>query len=297
MQEETKEAIQSQPVEHHARINWSTLRYIATSPKLLRWRVEHPQPDTDTLRLGRAIHCAILEPDEFEKRWTTVGRCAGTKKGGDVCGSTGSLYHEGSWYCRVRGHAPHGAGDPPDGMEVIAPESRELALVCAEAVRSHKKASGLFEGGYAEQSIEWTHEETGLACRGRLDYIRAKDIVDLKSTRYGTLREIQMDFARHLYYAQVAWYHDGAIAAGRLPKDAELPYIVAVSTTEPYDVVPYRLSRIAYEAGQIAYRDLLLKYAECQAAEWWPGIAPDMQTLEVPPWSLGMNGSEVEYDW
>ena len=274
------------------RLNWSTLRYLTTSAKLLRWRVEHPQPDTDALKLGRAIHCLLLEPEAVAARWTTQGQCAAETKGGGRCASTGSLYHSGEWYCRVRGHAPEGAGPAPEGVEVITAEGMELARICAEAVRAHGPAAALLSKGAAEQEIEWVHAETGIACRGRIDLLRPDGLVDLKSTRRGTLAEIRMDAARMHYYAQLAWYTDGCIAAGRLPADAPLPHLVAVSTVEPYDVAAMQLSRVAYEAGQILYRDLLLRYARCQAADMWPGIAPDIETLDLPPWAGGMNGSE-----
>ena len=274
------------------RLNWSTLKYIATSPRLLHWRVDHPRPETPALRIGRAIHCLILEAGEFEKRWICAGPCEAVKKKGDVCGSGGSLYLEGSWYCRIKSHAPEGAGDPPEGIEVVTPEELDLVKVCAESLRGHKVASEILSNGDAEQEMEWEDPETGIACRGRVDYLKANAIVDLKSTRQETVRAFTMDVARNLYHGQLAWYHDGAIKAGRLPADAELPYIIAVSTAEPYDVAPFQLSKYTYQAGQILYRDLLLKYKQCQASEWYPGIAPDLLELEVPPWAEGMQGSE-----
>lgn len=280
------------------RLNWSTLRYIATSPKLLKWRVEHPQPDSDALKLGRAIHCAVLEPDAFLSRWIQATTCQASTKAGGACRSEGSLYSEGEWFCRVRGHAPEGATDGPgEGIEVIDTAGYELARVCAENVRTHSPASKLLSGGHAEQELEWVDEETGLECRGRVDYLRPNDLVDLKSTRRETVREFTRDVAGSLYYAQVAWYRDGAIACGRLPKDAGMPYIVSVSTEAPYDVAAYQLSEASLEAGRILVRDLLIQYNRCLTANLWPGIAPDLMTLDLPNWVRGMNGSEEDGGW
>jgi exodeoxyribonuclease VIII len=281
-----------------SRLNWSTLRYIATSPKLLAWRVEHPQPESPALRLGRAIHCAVLEPEAFPARWVAATACAARTAKGESCRSLGSLYHAGAWYCRVRGHAPEGAGEAPEGIEVIAPEELDLVRVCAENVRTHRPAAKLLTGGHSEQEIEWTDPETGIECRGRVDYLRPADLVDLKSTRRETVREFERDAAANLYHGQLAWYHDGAIRCGRLPSDAGLPYVISVSTVEPYDVAAYRLSKATLEAGRILYRDLLQRYAQCQAASWWPGIAPDLAELDLPDWAPGMHGSEENGgDW
>src|SRR3990172_9289445 len=196
------------------RMNWSTLKHLATSPKMLRWRMEHPQEDTPALKLGRAIHCAVLEPDVFASRWVAPGQCGTTVKTGGRCTNGGSLYYAGEWYCRVRGHAPEDAGDPPAGVEVLDGESLDLAVRGAQSLRAHKAPGKLLEHGRAEADIEWTDAHTGIECRGRLDWIMPDGIVDLKSTRRETLREIVGDVSRMLYHAQVAWYHDGAIAAG-----------------------------------------------------------------------------------
>ena len=278
------------------RLNWSTLRYLAVSPRLLRWRVDHPRPDSSALVLGRAIHCAILEPEAFSARWVAATNCAAITKSNEGCRSLGSLYADGQWYCRVRGHAPAGAGDAPAGVEVIGSDQVDIVHACAESVRAHAPAAKLLSGGHPEQEMEWADAETRIECRGRVDYLRPTNLLDVKSTRRETPREFIADAARNLYHAQLAWYHDGAVRAGRLPAEADLPYIVSVSTAEPYDVTAYHLSPISYQAGQIAYHDLLNRYAQCRAANWWPGHSPDLEILELPTWATGMNGSESSED-
>lgn len=280
------------------RLNWSTLRHIAVSPRLMKWRAEHPTPDSDALVLGRAIHCAILEPATFASRWVTPTTCAAQTQAKKPCVAAGILYFEGEWYCRIKGHAPEGATDGPgEGIEVIGRDDLEIAAMCAENVRIHGAASKILCGGHSEHEIEWTDPETGIECRGRLDYLRPDTLADLKSTRRETVREFSADVARNLYHGQIAWYMDGAIAAGRLQKDSALPYIVAVSTEAPYDVAAYQLSLASLEAGRILVRDLVNKYQRCVAADVWPGIAPDLVTLELPNWTPGMNGSEESGGW
>jgi hypothetical protein len=196
------------------RLNWSTLRHLAVSAKLLKWRVEHPQTDTLDMRLGRAIHCAILEPEAYPKRWIVAGPCAATKKDGGVCGSQGSLYLDGDWFCRVRGHGPEGSGPLPEGVEVLTEADVETVKISAAAVAEHKLAAKTLSGGLPEHEIEWTEPETGIACRGRIDYLRPSQVVDLKSTIEETVRAFERTVANRMYHAQLAWYHDGAVHAG-----------------------------------------------------------------------------------
>ena len=294
----TKTETTATPTKTITRLNWSTLKHLAVSAKLLKWRVEHPEAETPSMVLGSAIHCAILEPEEFPKRWIVATQCVGTVKStGAQCGSQGSIFAGDKWYCRVKGHAPDGAGPVPDGVHVIALDQLEIVKACAAGIAEHKAASRILKGGLAEHAIEWTDPELAIACRGRLDYLKTNQVIDLKSTIEETVRGFERAVAQRLYYGQLAWYHDGAIAAGRLQSDAKLPALVSVQTCEPYDVAVYRLSKTAYEAGQILYRDLLRKYRDCAAADFWPGIAPAERELELPMWAPGMNGSDYGGEW
>ena len=278
------------------RLNWSTLKHMAVSPALLKWRVEHPRPDTPALRLGRAIHCRILEPKKFVNRWITTEPCSAQKKNGERCGSGGSLYDKGKWYCKVKGHAPKGSKEAPPDVEVLAPEELELAKICGQNVLNHKVAAEMLEGGKFEESVEWENPETGITCRGRLDCLKPSEVIDLKSSRKETPRQFELDAARNLYHGQIAWYHDGAMQAGRIPQDAANPAIIMVSTAEPYDVAVFAVTDPVLEAGRNLYRDLLRRYAECQTADYWPGIAPDLIGLDLPNWAEGMRVPETE-EW
>ena len=276
------------------RLNWSTLKHIATSPRMLQWRLTHPTPDTDVLKFGRAFHCLILEPEKFDARWVTAGPCSAVKKSGEVCGVQGSLYFKGAWYCKVRGHAPEGAGDLPDGVESISSDQRETAKICAEQIKAHRVASKTLKTGKREEALEWQFDTT--ACKGRLDFLRPDYVVDLKTTCETTPREFTGQAARMLYHGQLAWYHDGAIAAGRLPKDAPPPRIVTVETVEPYDVAVYAFNAEALEAGRSVYKTLLARYCQCLAADCWPGHSPDLRMLDLPHWAIPRKPPELRAD-
>lgn len=270
------------------------------SPKLLKWRMDRPEVESPAMKLGTALHCAVFEPAEFPKRWVVAGRCAASVKStGLPCGSQGSLFDGIDWYCKVRGHATPTASEKVEGVEIVTLEQLEVVRAAAAAIADHKVASRILSGGLPEHELEWQNPETGILCRGRLDYLKPREVVDLKSTVEETLWGIRRKCATMAYHAQLAWYHDGAIAAGRLQPDAQLPALVAVQTVEPYDVAVFRMNKADYEAGQICYRDLLLKFRDCQITDDWYGIARDVQPMNLPDWAPGMNGSnydEVAFD-
>ena len=256
-------------------VNWSTLVHLATSAKLLEWRKSHPRDETRALRVGTALHCAVLEPERFARAYLAQpdlgdGR---TKAGKEA---------RAAWE----------ASRDPSAL-VLDADEHALVVRCAAAAREHPAVRDLLRGGRAEEIVTWTDEETGIACKGRLDYLAPAWILDLKSTRAETLGELAREVAGRLYHGQLAFYRDGAIAS-RAGSDAAQVIVVALQTVEPYDVIPARIQVEDLERGRALYRDLLRRYAECQAANWYPGLAPGVVNLSLPEWTRG--GAEQRGD-
>lgn len=259
-------------------VNWSSLVHLATSAKLLDWRRTHPRIETPALRVGAALHCAILEPERFPAAYITRPDLGdGRTKAGRI--------RRAEWNARR---------DPC--AVVLDADEYELVARCAESARAHPAVRDALRGGCAEETVTWTDEETGLACKGRLDYLAPTILLDLKSTRAETVDGFGREIAGRLYHGQLAFYMDGASAARRIHASASQALIVGLQTVEPYDVIPARLGSEWIERGRSLYRSLLRRYADCQAAGWWPGIAPGVVDLQVPPWAAGGDDNE-QGDW
>lgn len=244
-------------------VNWSTLRNMATSPLLYRWRLDNPQPRTAALTIGSAIHCLLLEPGKFDARYAEYdGRRAGK-----------------DWATWQEDHP---------GVESLKPAEMERVVKSVEAVRAHKVATRLLAGCRHEEVTTWTDAETGLACKGRLDAIGPSYLVDLKSTRDVSHRKFSRSVSDYAIHGQLAFYGDGAVTARKLPADAEL-YVIAVQSAAPYDVGVYSMSPATVVAGRNLYRSLLHRLIQCEAAGWWPGACPDLEPLELPPWAEGQS--------
>lgn len=303
-------------------MNWSTLRYLETSALLLDYRKKNPRPDTESLYLGRAIHCALLEPDRWKRILVEPKHDKRTKDGkaerakwlvdqagdGFVALPSFKLNTKAGKEARAAflEEVPEGvtviAGDEPtekilEGRELIDAETRTLADRCAAAVLAHPKARELLAFGRTEEPITWTDRETGVACKARLDLGKPGYILDVKSSRQTTLRGIAGDFARYRYHGQLAFYQDGAIAAGRIPADAPLPKVIVVQTVEPFDVIPGWIGQWDLDRGRALYKSLLRRYLGCQAAEWWPGLAPEPIEMPLPDWTPGAVDEVREDDW
>lgn len=246
-------------------VNWSSLKHLATSALLYRWRIDHPEPRKPAFVLGGAIHTLALEPDKFAERYALFD---GTRRGK-------------IWEAWQEDHP---------GRESLKPPEMARVEGAAAALISHRISVELFTGGRREEAHTWTDESTGMECKGRLDYIRPNEVIDLKSSERGVgQRMADLASANYLYHGQLAFYQDGAIASGAIPRDAPPPWIVFVQSKGPYDVGCYRFSYEDIATGRALYRHLLGKLQECIAADYWPGEAPDEMQLNLPAWSAGMD--------
>jgi hypothetical protein len=133
------------------RVNLSTLKLFAKSAAHYRHTLEHGRKDTAALRIGRAVHAAVLEPDKFAVEFTLWG---------------GKRY----------GSAWDAFSAVVTGEILTAPEY-ELCRSLQAAVRADPHAAPYVTGGMSEVTVLWDQ------CRARLDYLKPDAIVDLKTAR------------------------------------------------------------------------------------------------------------------
>lgn len=252
-------------------INWSSLKHLSVSPKLYQWRLTHPEPSKPAYVLGSAIHCAILEPDVFYQRYAVFD---GVRRG--------KAWEE--W------QAEH------PGVQSLKPDELEHVRHVAAAVRWDRVAGPLVRGGRFEEVVTWFDAATGLPCKGRVDYIRPEVVIDLKSTRDPRPQKFERAAADYGYPGQLAFYHDGAVAAKLIDGRAR-PYIIAPQSGEPYDVAVFQLKEETLEYGRLLYRSLLHRLLECTEAGFWPGVAPDLQELGISPWAPEPLAVNMEEDF
>lgn len=247
-------------------LNWSSLKHLAVSPSLFKLRQSEPEEEKDAYLFGRALHCLVLEPGRF-------GDCYGPIP----------YFGDGRTKEAKEGKAKWEATKGP-GKEYL-PDADFAAIVSMDsALRQHRVARELLTGVRFEELVTWTDEATGLLCKGRMDCIGPRRIVDLKSARRVGRRYIG-DAADYLYHGQLAFYHDGAIASGKLPADADRPCLIAALKEAPWDVQCMQMTEATLEAGRALYRTCLRRFQECESANVWPGVAPDLMDWDLPAWA------------
>lgn len=247
-------------------LNYSTLKLMRVSPAYARHMYEHPEElgDKPSYVSGRAVHCAVLEINDFRNRYVVQPKFNGK----------GSVAARKEWIDANSG----------PGVEIISQEDFEMALRCQTAVWVNEHVVNMTcDFTKFEKTIEW--EMSGIKCKGRLDILTDR-VIDLKFTRHNTLNAVERDFANYDYHAQLAWYHDGAVKAGVITGEKE-PAIIAVHASQKstfVDVAVLEMVDGTLECGRLNYKRLLNKYIACREANWWPGMADRPVFWVLPDW-------------
>ena len=251
-------------------VSKSGLDVLARSPlhywaKYIDPNRERKEP-TPAMKLGTAIHTAVLEPDAFAQRHMVAPIVDRRTKDGKA-----------TWDRFI-------AEAEAAGADLISADDFAICQAISHQVRSHPTARKVFANGTAELSAYWTDQETGLLCKCRPDFLGIPLIVDLKSTEDASAEGFAKSAWNYRYWVQAAWYVDGIEqATGQRP---EAFVFGAFEKSAPYACAFYFADEAMIDMGRREYRRLLRILADCTAADRWPGYTTDVLPLGVPAWAL-----------
>lgn len=233
------------------------------SPAHAREAMLNPPEPTPALRLGEAVHMAVLQPDLFMERYVVAPEVDRRTKAGREAWEEFLAEHE--------------------SKRILTSQEWAQCIAMRDAVRSHSIASKLL-WGEAEVSAVWRDPDTGVMCKGRFDDI-ARGIgalVDLKTTMDASKGAFTRAIYEFGYYIQAAMYLRGAQTLGL---NVKFFTFIAVEKTPPYGVAVYHVRDDAIDAGVQELRPLLETFARCQQTGRWPGYAEEAVEISLPPWA------------
>ena len=226
-------------------INWSVLKHMDTSAMLYDYVRRHGSPDTAARLFGRAVHKLTLEDEEaFDADWilTDIER-RGTNE----------------WKDLVKANP---------GKEIIKQTEFDHWMPAVDKVLGHPEALALLEDTHREQILQWVDGITGQDCKGRADALGATGLIDLKTC--GPLRKFEREIERMRYDAQLAYYHDGILAASGMDLH---PWIIAVEGKAPHDVAVFDMEH-GLATGRRHIGELLELVKGWRERNEWPGRCP-----------------------
>lgn len=262
-------------------VNQSSLkRLINGTPADYRWALDHPEPPSDAMMFGQAVHLACYEPARFALE--VVARPDTSRRSN-------------------AGKAEHAAFEAAAaGKTIIDAEDYGLIGAIQRAVMEHESAAKIIAlRSRRELTAVWRDSQTGLLCKGRLDQLADGMIVDLKTSKDGLPRAFEGDVLRYGYHIQAAFYTDGVVACGE--HEPAFAFIAVdkerVQRFGSRAVAVYEIEQPAIELGRIEYRQALETIADCRRKDHWPCFAPGIAPISVPMHALKRAGVEsmMEY--
>lgn len=234
------------------------------SPAHYRLMRTEPSEPTAAMVFGTAVHCGVLEPAEFEKRYV-------------LAPSFNKRTNDGKRALAEWLEANVGR----IGLDA---DEWDRARRCIDAVLAHPAASRLLEGAQRELSLFWLDGEYKVPCKARYDARNHGGVIDLKTTKDASPDEFAKQIANLLYHVQGAHYvsaHEHV-----LNETPAFFAFIAVESEPPHAVACYTLPPVAIQAGRREMDEALARYKAALALGKWPGYAETIQPIDLPRWSL-----------
>lgn len=284
-------------------LSQSGMKDLEVSP--LRYWHKHINPDrpfdepTPEMQFGTALHCAVLEPDEFDKRYAceltadqfedclvTVDdiRAFIVSKGGTAKGT-----RKADLVAQAQAIDPNvpildvlkARHDQLNvGKSVIKTADWLRVMRAAESLRDEPRVKQLLSEGRSEVSMFATDPISGTPIKARMDWVTPNLTLDLKtfSQRHGkTIDRSVADAILYERYYRQGWLYTRIRELNGQPN---MPFVIAfVESTEPHEV---RIKRLTPKSGAMANFYWELAATECHAFMWQ--YAECLKKFGTNPW-------------
>ena len=240
-------------------INKSTLWEMRRSPAHYRYLLDHPAEDTPALKLGRALHAAVLTPGIYRKTFAAAPDVDRRTKAGKEAWT--------AWRASL-----------PSTVEELTAEEAQTVAEMARQVRRDPDAWALLKGTKRETPVFWHDRTAGLLCKCRIDAWGKDWLVDLKTAADDMAFE--RDAFNYGYHVQAAHYLRGAESrTGRLPKW----FFIVIEKKPPYGIRVVEAEPGFIDYGEFVRQGLLEKVRACRESGVWPSYG--RSSITEPRWA------------
>lgn len=273
----------------------SRLQCLLRSPAHLRAYLDGIDKDTPTKKLGRAIHCAVLEPDVFPTRYFRKPEPDPDRHLTDKGERSENPASTKTYKLEVAALQ----GEYPDA-DGLAAKDFDCCTGIRDSALAHPYVSPFLRGaGRAELSVVADDPVTGVRMKVRLDWhtdFAGGSIIDLKSSLDGGLADFERTILRMGYHLQASLYPSVARLAG-LPVRRFV--VVPAEKEPPYAVAGYRVSDgitayVSLEQEFSQLRALLELYRECTTTKRFPAYVEEIREIGIPDFGWAQIDRQTE---
>jgi exodeoxyribonuclease VIII len=244
-------------------VSRSQLMRLAKSPKHMMHYQSQDETDTESTIIGSAVHTMLLEPELYNQLYAVAPNVNRRTKDGKIMWEN---------YIKIN-----------QGKRLLSAKQYETIKSTVDALTSNPIISMLLvNASFIEKSIFFTHDNTGIQCKSRTDFVAGKASVDLKTTNDASYRAFQHSASKYGYLLQAAMTQK---ALHSIDIKTQHHVIIAVEPTPPYFIAVYRLDELAIQAGYRKFDRLMMRYQQFINN---PDTAAHcgIETLYAPPWEL-----------
>ena len=218
------------------------------------------EKETKAFRIGKAVHCAFLQPDLWAKTYKAIPECDRRTK-------EGKAVHEAFM------------SSLNDGDTALPFDEYELATEVAQSAERISDAHIVRTGAWAE--VPLTAKDLKTPIKGIPDLIDGDGFIfDLKTTDDATERAVLRTILQYGYHLQAAHYLNLASAHIDGLKGFRL---IFVEKTKPYAGAVYEISADLLDLGRKTVAGLYQTYDKCVAENNWPGLPDHVTKLDALP--------------
>lgn len=235
----------------HPALNASRFKAFIRSPFHFKNQVD--VEETEQMRIGTAIHTALLEPEKYLSTIAYMPECdRRTKEGKQVAKDF---------------------EDANAGKLILKNDSEQIVARSVESVSQHY--------GWRELKKNQMHRETiiigelfGIECKAKIDIIDTKErmIWDIKTCQDASREKFRYDVQDRLYWVQQAFYN--MLVEKHYEQEFGCGFI-AVETTDPSAVGIYTVLKEESQTWKSILERKLEEYKKCTTIEDFHGYEPD----------------------
>lgn len=224
----------------------------------------HREESTPAQAFGTAIHAAILEPSYYIDRMVVEPKFGGV----------GSKSAREEWH--LMNH----------GKIILKPDQAQTIEGILKSISNHKQASKLIVEGHAEESLFWTDQETGVACKTRPDFKRENHIIiNVKSTEDASTEACRKAIGTYSYHIQAAMELDGAEAVYGHKFDQYI-YLFCEKSA-PFGINCFSLGFESIAEGRALKNQGLEILGRCQKSGIYPAYDDSqIHPIGLPTWAF-----------
>lgn len=239
---------------------------ILKSPAHLKHYLSEPEAPKDAFDVGSAVHSKVLGvgaqvtvypdgngPERFEYDGAEMD---------NVLSKTGTTGTNAARAFEAEARS--------NGLIPVKRVQARVVNLMAESILANQTARDLFESGQPEVSMFVDDTTTGIPLRGRLDYLKLREVVDLKTTGTDASEDtFSRDVFKLGYHVQFGLYEHiyETITGGPMPQW----FWVVVESSAPYLTNIHIAGREERIMGQRDARKAIDRYAKALETGIWSG--------------------------